>query len=586
LKKRYQVGLIVIVVLAAYYPTVLSGPSRVDDLQLIESLQQVSGWDLKTLFLPHISGGYYYRPLIALSFRFDKLVLGLYPAAMHLENLLLHLANTILVYMLAWYAVRITSPLSKERNFAPLAAALLFGLHPINSESVNWISGRTDLLAGVFVLSGALFLLDYSVAKRKSSLVLSFLAVSCSVLSKETAVMFVPMFFVMPSIVRRMGGYEHNLSTQDSRRRVLKRAIIVAAALGIVALVFLLRSYAFRTNTGRIGLTIRCINADWMHSLFVVLRAFAFYMKKLLVPLPLNFAIMEIDPLYDIVAVPLLLSCIYIASKRTLASLFFTAGVLMILPAFLLAFGQIAWTPYAERYLYLSAAFMSVSFAVYAAKHFTIPISRRAMAAIAVVGVILFLVSMNRSLLWKNDFELVKDTVQKSPHSRDMKVVYASYLAERGDYDEALRQLQEGSAITLLGAYDERYDLTSAYVAFGQKRYDEAIERYLLVLQKSHGRSRIALQNLVRLYGNKETLSDNEVEKRAMMKKSLEYRIKLVELQPDNASLFQVATDAAALGSCDQALLLFRQVADSGDPGDPYKAIARKRALRIGGCAR
>ena len=39
-----------------------------------------------------------------------------------------------------------------DNRLAPLFAALLFAVHPVHTESVSWISGRTDVLAALFFL--------------------------------------------------------------------------------------------------------------------------------------------------------------------------------------------------------------------------------------------------------------------------------------------------------------------------------------------------------------------------------------------------------------------------------------------------
>ena len=88
----------------------------------------------------YLSGpeGTYYRPLVFLGFALERAAWG--PAALgyHLTNLLLHVANTLLV---AFIARR-----SGLSGGTALLAAAVFGLHPLQSEAVAYVSGRTDLL--------------------------------------------------------------------------------------------------------------------------------------------------------------------------------------------------------------------------------------------------------------------------------------------------------------------------------------------------------------------------------------------------------------------------------------------------------
>lgn len=90
----------------------------------------------------------YYRPLTSLSLLLDRRLWGLEPSGHHLTSLLLHLV-----------AVAFVGLLGERRLGAPraAAAALVFGLHPIQQEAVVWVAARNDLLAAVGVLGALRF---------------------------------------------------------------------------------------------------------------------------------------------------------------------------------------------------------------------------------------------------------------------------------------------------------------------------------------------------------------------------------------------------------------------------------------------
>ncbi|GAM11520.1 transmembrane and TPR repeat-containing protein 3 [Geobacter sp. OR-1] len=146
---RYQIMLLIIVVLGAYYPSLSAPLNSVDDPGMYSYLLNTDNFSLRSLFFPGRSGGYY-RPLLVLSFLFDKYVWGLELSFMHLGNILVHLCNAILVYFITHKA---STLIGRQATYFPLTAAILFAVHPIGTESVCWISGRTDLLAGVFSLA-------------------------------------------------------------------------------------------------------------------------------------------------------------------------------------------------------------------------------------------------------------------------------------------------------------------------------------------------------------------------------------------------------------------------------------------------
>lgn len=91
-----------------------------------------------------------YRPFTTLSFLFNYAVLGNADSAAgyHVVNVLLHLANVLLVFQLALRVLR-------ERMTAFFAAAL-WAVHPVLTESVANVAGRADLLATMAVLGGLL----------------------------------------------------------------------------------------------------------------------------------------------------------------------------------------------------------------------------------------------------------------------------------------------------------------------------------------------------------------------------------------------------------------------------------------------
>lgn len=147
IRPAYQIILLILVVLAVYYPALSAGINSIDDAHTITRIQNQDGFRFFDLFRPGSS--FYYRPLLLLSLYADKFFWGFSPSFMHLENILLHAANAVLTYFIARKVfVRVFGPV----QLLPLVCALLFALHPINTESVNWISGRTDLLATFFVL--------------------------------------------------------------------------------------------------------------------------------------------------------------------------------------------------------------------------------------------------------------------------------------------------------------------------------------------------------------------------------------------------------------------------------------------------
>jgi len=131
--------------LLAYLPVLRAGFIWDDDdyvtdnqsLRSLEGLRQI--W-----FEPGATHQFY--PLVFTSFWIEYHLWGLKPLGYHLDNLLLHVLNSLLFWLVLR---RLSVP------FAWLAAAI-FALHPVNVESVAWVTERKNLLSGTFYLGALL----------------------------------------------------------------------------------------------------------------------------------------------------------------------------------------------------------------------------------------------------------------------------------------------------------------------------------------------------------------------------------------------------------------------------------------------
>jgi len=85
-----------------------------------------------------------WHPLTWLSHALDVELFGLGPAGHHLTSLLIHVLNTLLLFLLLWHATG-----ARWRSFL---VAALFALHPLNVESVAWIAERKNVLSTFFFL--------------------------------------------------------------------------------------------------------------------------------------------------------------------------------------------------------------------------------------------------------------------------------------------------------------------------------------------------------------------------------------------------------------------------------------------------
>jgi tetratricopeptide (TPR) repeat protein len=361
-----------------------------------------------------------YRPVTTFSYLFNYSILrnGDNPAGYHLVNLLLHWANTWLVFL-------VIRRIASRVDFAMVAAAL-FAIHPINTEAVTNIVGRADLLATLFVLLGGWFYLQ-------TQFVGVAVAGCLAVLAKETGVMLAAF----------AGLYD--LMWSDGLKPILKKVRLqYLAFLPGVILIWLIRRWMtsttmvfdeFFTDNPLVGATPF---QRFMTAIGVIGRD----LKLLVLPSSLSgdYSFNQI-PLYgtgntagdigawtSIVIIALLIAAaIYLRKRQSL----FSWGVLflltMLLPTsnLIVTIGSIM----AERFLYLPSigfcaalAVVLLNIAGHSRYRWVLPA-----ALICLFGIRTF----QRNTDWQDDLSFWKSTVAASPGSYKAHMVYGdSIIAE------------------------------------------------------------------------------------------------------------------------------------------------------------
>jgi len=233
------------------------------------------------------------RPLASLSFAANYLATGLDPFGMKLTNLVIHLLNGVLVYLLTQAlvaCVRSTSTTRKEDDWLPLLVTTGWLVLPINLTSVLYVVQRMESMANLFVLSG---LLGYVYARRRmqqapdgwrglvacaASLVV-FTGVGA--LAKETAVMLPLYALLVEWLVFRFRS--HSNGARD--KRVVTLFLLVLALPMVIGMAWLvprlLRPEAWATREFTMGtrlLTEMRVVMDYVGwALFPTPSALSFY---------------------------------------------------------------------------------------------------------------------------------------------------------------------------------------------------------------------------------------------------------------------------------------------------------------------
>ena len=149
-------GLLVVLTVAAYWPVLSHGFTSYDDFDYVVEnghVQAGLSWEGVRWAFCSIEAANWH-PLTWLSHMLDVQLFGPKAPGHHLTNLLLHLTNTLLVFLLFR---RLTGGLWRSTF-----VAALFALHPLHVESVAWVAERKDVLSAFFFLLTLLAYVRYA----------------------------------------------------------------------------------------------------------------------------------------------------------------------------------------------------------------------------------------------------------------------------------------------------------------------------------------------------------------------------------------------------------------------------------------
>jgi protein O-mannosyl-transferase len=188
-RKNFFISLLLaLCTLAVYIPSLGNHFTTYDDPQYVTTNRHVT----RGLTVPNLlwafttSHASNWHPLTWISHMLDVQLYGLHPFGHHLTNVLLHIANVLLLF---WTLLAMT------RRPCPSAfVAALFAWHPLHVESVAWIAERKDLLSTFFFL---LSLLSYTRYVRHQRRVFYFVSLFCFGLGLLSKPMLVTLPFVL-----------------------------------------------------------------------------------------------------------------------------------------------------------------------------------------------------------------------------------------------------------------------------------------------------------------------------------------------------------------------------------------------------
>ncbi len=337
------------------------------------------------------------------------------PVVYHACSLALHVACVLAVYVLLLELV--------GHRAAACGGALLFALHPLQVESVAWISETKGLLCGLFSMLSLRQYIRFARGGKTLQYALATVALMLALVSKPAAVAVPLMALALDWQILR---------------RPMREIVPALAPWLLLAGIFLVIA-----RTQQTGEMIEQ-PAPYGSRPFVAADALAFYTAKLFFPLDLTFdygrtpqRVIADRSVYWTWILPAVACAVIfrrgIRGPGPAAACLFIAGLTPVLG--LIPFGYQAISTVADRYVYLAMLGPALGTTSLLAVRPTVPAF--GVAATALLGCAG--VSFQQASYWRNDETLCRRGIDKNPQSSTAHTNLARYLEAHGDADGAIK---------------------------------------------------------------------------------------------------------------------------------------------------
>jgi tetratricopeptide (TPR) repeat protein len=537
------VGFLVFAILLVFWPLTRAEFINYDDpdyvtanLHVLQGLSPQSvAWAFRSLFI-------YWQPLTWLSYMLDYEVYGLKASGFHLTNVLLHMANSLVLFLALR---RLTGA-----RWRSLFAATLFALHPLHVETVAWISERKGLLSTLFWF---LALWAYARYAERPGLTRYLVVVVCFALGLMTKSMLVtlPCLLLLLDFwpLRRgrssptsgmnppdeNGRWDHRFPRKPVGVLLLEKVPLLALSAASSVLSVLAQKKADTMPTlAAFSVADRLANA---------VLGYAKYLAKTLWPVDLLVFYQRPIPWVPwqvaAAAVVVLAGCVaaaFLARRRpyVFVGWFWFVGTLVPVIGLLQAGDQAI----ADRYTYVPLIGLFV-LVVWGAAEFARgnPLRKTVVAGLGVAAVLACVnLTARQAQRWQSTRTLFEHALRVDGDNAQVCAVVGSLRAGEGRYDEAVRlfehalritptqsdaHVQWGLALEQQGKLDEAIShyaeavrikpgYAEAHLSLGlalirQRRFDEAIQHCLQALRlnpesaAAHNNLALALQAQGRL---------------------------------------------------------------------------------------
>ena len=473
----------------------------------------------------------HYWPLVYTTFWLEHKLWGFAPAGYHIVNVLLHIANTLLLWRLA------------ERLAVPgaWAIAAVFAVHPLHVESVAWVIERKDLLSGLFYLAAFLTWIRFVERPRPGRYLLVLALFALGMLCKSIVV-------TLPAALAIWHWWKQG---RISGTDLLRLAPLAAAGAAIAAL-----DVSFYNEREPVSLGYTAVER-----MLIAAQALWFYVGKLLWPggLAVIYPHWEVSAgnpagWARLAAAAAAVAGLWLLRHRLgrgpLAGVLFFAVTLSPVLGFV-DYGYMQFSFVADRHQYLAGiGLIAVLVGAAARGASRLPAWRKGAAgAAAVVLVVLGALTWRHAEIYRDGITLFNHVIAHNPTARFAHRNLGEALTKLGKWEEALAAFRVAVAQTPDDARDHS-NVGAALIMLD--RHDEAEEPFRRALALDP-KSTYALQNFASLRTRQQRYRE-----------ALDLFRRLVRVDPRNPSahhgmgtaLYFLERPEEALASLERALAL------------------------------
>ncbi|MES2762561.1 MAG: tetratricopeptide repeat protein [Bacteroidota bacterium] len=385
-----------------------------DDGDVVLNNKDVHRFDLKAFFTSYYVGNY--APLSMMGFAVDWMIFHGNAAGHHAMSLLFHVINGFLVYYLC--------NLILKNKLKALICAVIFCFHPLQVETVAWVSAKNNLVYSLFFLLGLISYSKFILEQTKKHYLLALFFFVLSVLSKPSAICFPLVLILLDYLLKKDLNF---------RSLFLNKVpfLIIAFVLGIATIYtrtqdkFINQNHAYAVHE-RLGYAGYAI-LQYIYKFLIPVNLSVIY------PYPQNKTLSLI--VGYVIIVLFVFGCykLYRSKYKMIlyGLLFFMANLLLVLQ--FVPFGEVLT---ADRYMYLPIIGLSIiTVSILPGKENHLKIAT--VLLVLVFGAITFI----RVAVWKNSISLYTDIIKKYPHSFvALNSLGAEHMLNK-NYDLSLRYL-------------------------------------------------------------------------------------------------------------------------------------------------